>query len=79
DYIFVPLVFSFNGLFIGTGHTFVSLVSGMCSSLLFRIPACYIFGIVLDMGLFGIGLGAPIASAAAFVIIFIFFLSGKWK
>lgn len=79
DYLIVPFVFALNGLFIGTGHTMVSLVSGICSSVLFRIPACYIFGVTLNMGLAGIGLGAPIASAAALIIVLIFFLSGKWK
>lgn len=79
DYIIVPFQFCLNGLFIGTGHTLVSLVSGITGALLFRIPTCYLFGVVLDMGLAGIGLGAPIASAVSLIISVIFLLSGKWK
>ncbi len=79
DYFFAPICFCFNGLFIGSGHTTFSLVNGIMSSILFRIPASYLFGMAMGMGLFGVGLGAPIASAAAMVFGLIFFLSGKWK
>lgn len=79
DYIIVPATFCMNGLFIGAGHTTFSLLNGMMSSLLFRIPACYVFGMIMKMGLSGIGLGAPIASLASAVCCFIFLISGKWK
>lgn len=79
DYIIVPIQFCFNGLFIGSGHTTFALLSGMCSSLLFRIPSCWLLGIALEGGMRGIGAGAPIASLAATAISFVFFLTGKWK
>ncbi|MBQ3037760.1 MAG: MATE family efflux transporter, partial [Clostridia bacterium] len=79
DYLLVPAVFCMNGLFIGAGHTTLSLISGIMSSVLFRIPACYLFGMVMDMGLKGIGLGAPVASASSFVLCIVFLISGRWK
>ena len=79
DYIIVPLQFCFSGLFIGSGHTTFALLSGTCSSLLFRIPFCWLLGILLEGGMKGIGAGAPIASLAATSISFVFFLTGKWK
>ena len=79
DYLFVPLMAGLNGLFIGSGHTTFSLINGMTSALLVRIPTCYIFGIMLDMGLSGVGLGAPCASFVAFTIGLIYYMSGKWK
>ena len=79
DYLTVPFLFCLNGLFIGTGHTTISLVNGMVSSILFRIPASYIFGITLANGLWGVGLGAPVASIAALMFAIVFFISGKWK
>lgn len=79
DYLIVPFVFCFNGLFIGAGHTTVSLINGMISSIIFRIPASYILGIALNLGLFGVGLGAPVASLASLLFSVVFFLSGKWK
>lgn len=79
DYLVAPLCFCFNGLFIGSGHTTFSLVNGIMSSILFRIPASYLFGIAMHFGLTGMGLGAPIASFAALLFAFIFFMTGRWK
>lgn len=79
DYLIAPVFFCFNGLFIGSGHTTFSLVNGILSSILFRIPASYLFGMVMGMGLTGVGLGAPVASIAAFVLCVIFYATGKWK
>ena len=79
DYLVVPFVFCLNGLFIGSGHTTVSLINGMISSILFRIPASYIFGMTMSLGLFGVGLGAPVASFAALLYGIFFYISGKWK
>ena len=79
DYLLVPLMSGLNGLFIGAGHTTFSLFNGIISSILVRIPTCYLFGILLNMGLSGVGLGAPCASAVAFIIALIYFTSGHWK
>jgi len=79
DYLIAPICFCFNGLFIGAGHSNFSLINGMMSSILFRIPASYLFGITMNMGLLGVGLGAPIASLAALLFGVIFFITGKWK
>ena len=79
DYLTVPFLFCLNGLFIGTGHTTISLVNGIVSSILFRIPASYLFGMMMKMGLVGVGLGAPVASVAALLFATVFYISGKWK
>ncbi len=79
DYFVAPLCFCLNGLFIGAGKTKFSLFNGIMSSILFRIPASYLFGMVMNMGLYGVGLGAPIASGASLLFGIIFFISGKWK
>lgn len=79
DYLIAPVFFCFNGLFIGSGHTTFSLVNGILSSILFRIPASFIFGMALNMGLQGVGLGAPVASVAALTLCIIFYTTGKWK
>ncbi|MDY5014492.1 MAG: MATE family efflux transporter [Eubacteriales bacterium] len=79
DYLIVPLCFCFNGLYMGSGHTTFTLINGMLSSLLFRIPASYLFGVVCDWGLFGVGLGGPAASLGALILIIIYYFSGRWK
>lgn len=79
DYLIVPMLFSLNGLNIGAGHTTFSLINTCLSSLLFRIPFSYIFGMVLNLGLWGVGIGGPAASAAALITAVWFYLSGRWK
>ncbi len=79
DYLIAPVFFCFNGLFIGSGHTTFSLANGILSSVLFRIPASFIFGMALNLGLQGVGLGAPVASIAALILCITFYTTGKWK
>jgi Na+-driven multidrug efflux pump len=79
DFLLIPFIFCINGLLMGGGHTMFSLINNVLSAVLLRIPVCYIFGVVLDWGMFGVGMGAPAASAATLVLIIGFLISGKWK
>ena len=79
DYLFVPLCFSINGLYIASGHTTFSLINSVLSALALRVPACILLGSVMGLGLRGIGLGAPIASMGSLILIIWFYFSGKWK
>jgi putative MATE family efflux protein len=79
DFLVIPFIFCLNGLFVGGGHTMFTLTNSIMSSVLLRVPACYILGITLNLGLKGVGLGAPIASAGALLVIIGFLISGRWK
>ena len=79
DFLLVPFIFCINGLLIGGGHTLFTLLTSIMSSVLLRIPVCYLFGITWDMGLFGVGLGAPVASAGVIIAVVVFLISGRWK
>jgi putative MATE family efflux protein len=79
DFLAIPFVFCINGFLMGGGHTMFTMINSILSSVLLRIPACYFFGIVLDWGLFGVGLGGPIASAGVLATIVVYLLAGKWK
>jgi putative MATE family efflux protein len=79
DLLIIPFIFCINGFLIGGGHTIFTLISSMLSSVILRVPICWIFGIALGHGLFGVGLGAPIASAGTLILIVAYMLSGKWK
>jgi putative MATE family efflux protein len=79
DFLFIPFIFCVNGFLIGGGHSVFALFNGMLSSVLLRIPVCYLIGITLDKGLYGVGWGAPAASAGALLAIIVFMLSGRWK
>lgn len=79
DYLIVPATFCLNGVITGSGHTIVSAVGGIMASVGFRIPLALLFGLVLDMGMWGLGIAAPAASLGAGLILFIYYISGKWK
>jgi Na+-driven multidrug efflux pump len=79
DFLVIPFVFCIGGFLVSGGHTIFTLITSMLSAVILRIPACWIFGIVLDKGLFGVGLGAPIASAGTLLLVTGYMLSGKWK
>ena len=78
EYLFVPILFCINGLIMGAGHTFFTLISGTVSSLFLRIPVAVILGAVLKMGLPGVGLAGPAATLAGLAIAAWFILSGRW-
>lgn len=79
DYLIVPATFCLNGLITGSGHTLISSVCGILSSIGFRVPMAILFGLVLHKGLWGLGLAAPIATLASGLIQFIYYATGKWK
>jgi putative MATE family efflux protein len=79
DFLFIPFVFCINGFLMGGGHTLFTLTTSLLSAVLLRVPVCYFFGITLNWGLAGVGIGAPVASAGVLVVIAIYLLTGKWK
>lgn len=79
DYILVPVVFCLSGLVTGSGHTVISSICGILTSIGFRIPLAILFGIVLDRGMMGLGLAAPLATLGTGIILVIYYLTGKWK
>lgn len=79
DYLIVPATFCLNGLVTGSGHTIISSICGILSSIGFRIPIAIVFGVVMQKGLGGLGLAAPIASLASGLILLIYYVTGKWK
>jgi putative MATE family efflux protein len=79
DYVVVPFMFCLNGLLMGAGLTVFTMFSGMLASVLLRVPLALIFSEVLDMGLPGIGLAAPLATAGSLAAAFFFYKTGRWK
>ena len=79
DFLLIPFIFCLNGLFIGGGHTMFTLINSVLSSVLLRAPVCYFFGVTLNWGMRGVGMGAPMASAASLLMIIGFLISGRWK
>lgn len=78
DYLFVPMLFCLNALFVGAGHTTISLTNSILSSVAIRVPLAYVFGVTLGMGVMGIGLAAPAATLGSLAVGTVFYLSKKW-
>jgi putative MATE family efflux protein len=79
DLLLVPYIFCINGFLMGGGHTTFTLISGMLSAILLRAPVCYLFGVILDWKLLGVGMGAPFASAGVLLVTIVYLLTGAWK
>jgi Na+-driven multidrug efflux pump len=79
DFLIIPFVFCINGFLMGGGHTLFTLIAGLLSAVLLRVPICYFFGITLGWGLTGVGLGAPVASAGVLLVIIVYLFTGRWK
>lgn len=78
DYLLVPIQFCINGLIMGAGHTFFTLLTGSLSSLLLRIPVAVLLGSVAGWGLPGVGLAGPAASVAGVLLDVWFLFTGRW-
>lgn len=78
DYLLVPILFCINGLIMGAGHTFFTLLTGSLSSLLLRIPVAVLLGSMAGWGLSGVGLAGPAASVAGVLLDVWFLFTGRW-
>lgn len=79
DLLFTPFVFCMSNFANGTGHSGVSMVSSIASSLALRIPISYFFGKVLGWGMIGLGLGVPVATAGTVIGVWLYIATGRWK
>jgi putative MATE family efflux protein len=79
EFLIIPFFFCINGFLIGGGHTLFTLITSIVSSVVLRVPVCYIFGVTLRWGIFGVGLGYPAAVGGSFLLVAGFLISGRWK
>ncbi len=79
DYLLVAFFFCFNGLIIASGHTTFSLINGITCSIALRMPVAWLLGYVCDLGMFGIGAGAPAATLGSILLCGWFIFTGRWK
>lgn len=79
DYLFVPLGVTAFGVIEGNGKPYITMLIGAGTSLAVRIPAAYLLAKTAALGLIGIAISIPLASAAAMVSVWIFILINKAK
>ena len=79
DYILVAGTFNIIGLALAAGHTKFTLATSMFSSIAARVPAAWLLGQYMELGLRGMGFAVPITSAIVLIVYVIYLSSGKWK
>lgn len=68
DFLFVAFAFNLSGFFSGVGHTTYTLLQGLLSTFLFRVPLSYLLGTMGGGSFSAIGLAAPAASLASIIM-----------
>ncbi len=68
DFILVAIKFNLNGYLNGSGRTNFTMINGILSSILVRIPVAFLMVVVIQKGLIGLGLTAPIASVTSIAV-----------
>ena len=63
----------------GIGFAGMNFVMGIMDGIVIRIGLALLFGQVLNLGVHGYWYGSSIAGFAFFLVIFPYFLSGRWK
>ena len=63
----------------GIGYAGMNFFMGMMDGIVIRIGLALLFGQVLNLGVHGYWYGSSIAGFAFFLVIFPYFLSGRWK
>ena len=79
DYIFVAGTFNIIGLALAAGHTKFTLATSMFSSIVARVPAAWLLGKTLRLGLMGMGFAVPITTVLVLAIDVVYLCSGRWK
>ena len=67
------------GLINGLGHSRMNFMMGVVEGFILRIGLTYLLGVVLGFGIQGFWYGSAIASYGYGLVVFPYFLSGKWE
>jgi len=79
DALVSSVVFSFNGLFLGGGHSVATLFNAALTSIILRAPLAYFFVNALHLKLIGIGIAVTLAPLGGILFGLFFIKSGRWK
>ncbi len=77
EYTILPVVFCLIGYFNGTGNTTFSMLEGVLTAFLVRIPLSYYFSRLPGTDLFTIGLAVPISAFASLLVCVVFYFVVK--
>jgi len=68
-----------SGSLRGAGDTRAPMYGTLAGTLLFRVPAVYLFAVVLGWGLNGVWLGTAVDWTARAMLVYVLFRRGDWK
>ncbi|MEN6339473.1 MAG: MATE family efflux transporter [Clostridiaceae bacterium] len=78
-YLLMPFSYSINALMTGSGHTFATMLSGLCAALILRVPLAYLISKTAGLGFPGIALGSAAAVFGSIFVGLAFFRADLWK
>ncbi len=67
------------GFINGLGHSQMNFMMGVVEGFILRIGLTYLMGVILGLGIQGFWYGSAIASYGYGLVIFPYFLSGRWE
>ena len=79
DFLIVPFTFCFVGLVNGAGRANISMINTVITSVGLRVPAALLLSRTFGLGLGGVGLAAPAATAGGLIFLSCYLLSGRWR
>jgi Na+-driven multidrug efflux pump len=68
-----------SGSLRGAGDTRAPMYGTLAGTLLFRVPAVYLFAVMLGWGLNGVWLGTAVDWTARAALVYALFRRGDWK
>ena len=66
------------GFINGLGHSRMNFLMGVAEGFILRIGLTYLFGVILGFGIEGFWYGSAIASYGYGLVVWPYFLAGKW-
>ena len=79
DFLLVAVFFCFNGFFNGCGCTRYTMLAGMLTTLVLRVPLALLFSSLMPDGLYGLGLSTPLATGLGIIPHIIMLRTSIWK
>jgi len=77
-YLLMPFSYAINALMTGSGHTLVTMASGLSAALVLRVPLAYLLSRTAGLGFPGVALGSAAAVLGSIFVGFAFYQAGVW-
>lgn len=79
DSLVCSILFCFNGMIVGSGHTRFALINSALSGLIIRVPLAYLLIKMLGMGMLGAGITASLSPIVSLIVGALYYRSNRWQ